>query len=1110
MKLRDQQFIYSPSDLSNHINCKHLTQLNKSTTKGEIEKPESYSNLSLQALIERGQSFEEEHLEKLKAEGLEILELEYAEPDAEKRTIQAMQKGVDVIFQACLKTESWSGYADFVKKVDKPSKLGDWSYEVWDTKLATNTKASTVLQIGLYTQRIAEIQELEPEFMGVIKPDGEEVFRYHDYAAYIRLSQRRLKAALEEDKDTYPEPVSHCDICDWWKHCNARRRKDDHLTFVAGMGKSQIAELRTKDIESLAQLAELSHPVPFTPTKGNIHTYNKLRNQARIQYDSRNQSHKPLTELLPLEPGQGLFLLPEPSEHDIFLDFEGARMVEPDGLEYLIGYYYKGEYTALWAKSEQEELAIYEQFIAWAHGLKQKHPELHIYHYAPYETSAFKRLMGKYARYENEVDELLRSETFVDLYRVLRQSFIASVERYSLKDLEPFFGFEREMDLRSVSRPKNTFEFLLEVKKPEEANDADLQIIEAYNKDDCHALIHLQKWLEGFREQLISDGNQIPRPEPKGGQANDNITAHQEQILPLFNALQENLPALKDERDRAQQAKYILSHFLDWYRREEKAMWWEYYRLQELELTDLLDERKAISFLEFTGNSFPHAQSIVFEYRFPPQEADIKEGYMVNQSGDTVGSVYHFDKEGGILQIKKSAQYQELPHPEAIIQLQRIKPTVKEESIIRLAEWVVANSMSTEIEGHSVARKLLQRFPPELEARGNQNYIDYAFEVLSNMEGDYLAIQGPPGAGKSYTGSHLIHRLVQEGKKVGITAMSHKVITNLLSSVHERFIETDEEVHIIQKGGDQESPWTTTNNNSAISTHLDQYHVIAGTSYMWAREELYQSVDYLFVDEAGQLALIDTVALAQATDNLVLLGDPNQLQQPQQGVHPADTQVSALEHVLNGQQTIPEDQGIFLGSTWRMHPSINEIVSELFYQNRLIAEEHLATQKIIGSDQFKEGLALMEVEHEGNTSSSAEEVQKVQELVNRLTQGNIRYIDGKGEEKILERSDIKIISPYNAQVNLLKEALPDLEIGTVDKFQGQEAPIVIYSVASSSPQEAPRGMDFLYSPNRLNVAISRAQALFIMIASPEIFEAECKSPKEMKLANAFCRFLESS
>lgn len=981
---------------------------------------------------------------------------------------------------------------------------------MWDTKLATSTKASTVVQIGPCIQRISEIQGPEPEYMGVIKPDGEEVFRYHDYAAYIRLSQRRLEAALEEDKDTYPEPVSHCDICDWWKHCNARRREDDHLTFVAGMGKSQIAELRTKDIESLAQLAELSHPVPFTPTKGNIHTYNKLRNQAKIQYDSRNQNHKPLAELLPLEPGQGLFLLPEPSEHDIFLDFEGARMVEPDGLEYLIGYYYQGDYTPLWAKNEKEELAIYEKFISWAHGLKQKHPELHIYHYAPYEASAFKRLMGKYARFENEVDELLRSETFVDLYRVLRQSLIASVERYSLKDLEPFFGFEREMDLRSVSKPKNTFEFLLEIKKPEEAKNADLQIIEAYNKDDCHALIHLQKWLEGFREQLISDGNQIPRPEPKGGQANENITAHQERILPLFNALQENLPVLKDERDPAQQAKYILSHFLDWYRREEKAMWWEYYRLQELELTDLLDERKAISFLEFTGNSFPHAQSIVFEYRFPPQEADIKEGYMVNQSGDTVGSVYHFDKEGGILQIKKSAQYQELPHPEAIIQLQRIKPTVKEESIIRLSEWVVANSISAEQEGYSVARKLLQRIPPELKARGNQNYIDYAFDVLSSMKGDYLAIQGPPGAGKSYTGSHLIQRLVQAGKKVGITAMSHKVITNLLSSVQERFNEIKEEINIIQKGGDQESPWATTNDNSAISNHLDQHQVIAGTSYMWAREELYQSVDYLFVDEAGQLALIDTIALAQATENIVLLGDPNQLQQPQQGVHPEGTQVSALEHILNGQQTIPEDQGIFLSSTWRMHPEINSIVSELFYQNRLQAKSHLNQQSITGSNQFSEGLVLFEVEHEGNTSSSEEEVHAVQKLVESLTNGKTIYTNAKSVQKTIELSDIKIISPYNAQVNLLKDALPELEIGTVDKFQGQEAPIVIYSVASSSPQEAPRGMDFLYSPNRLNVAISRAQALFIMVASPEIFETECKSPKEMKLANAFCRFRETA
>src|SRR5690606_3930449 len=253
------------------------------------------------------------------------------------------------------------------------------------------------------------IQGIDPEFMGVIKPDGEEIYRYHDYAAYIRLVQGNLENSLGVDTDTYPDPVPHCDICIWWKRCNGQRRADDHLTFVAGMGKNQTLELASQNVNKLASLASLPNPVPFVPEKGDISTYNKLRDQAKIQFDNREQGFKPLYELLPIEEGKGLFNIPKPCEHDVYLDLEGARFVKPEGLEYLIGYFHKGKYTALWAMSEEEERANFVQFMDWVHGLKQSHPESHIYHYTHYEPNAFKRLMGKYATKENETDYLLRS-----------------------------------------------------------------------------------------------------------------------------------------------------------------------------------------------------------------------------------------------------------------------------------------------------------------------------------------------------------------------------------------------------------------------------------------------------------------------------------------------------------------------------------------------------------------------------------------------------------------------------------------------------------------------------------------------------------------------------
>jgi len=1111
MKIVQKQFQYSPTDLSNHINCKHLTELNKLVAKGELDKPDPYFNPSLDALIERGISFEMAYLERLKERGLRVVEIDQEDREAEQKTINALSEGVDVVYQARLRTDRWSGWADFIIKIDRPSRLGDWSYLVWDTKLATETKASTILQIGLYTQRLAEIQGLEPEFMGVMKPDGEDKFRYHDFAAYIRLVQQNLETALVEDSETYPEPVSHCDICRWWKKCNSQRRSDDHLTFVAGMGRSQTVELRNQGVNTLNGLAELSNPVPFNPEKGSVEVYNKLQAQAQIQKDSRERDFEPLHKLLEVEEDRGFYILPEPSEHDVFLDFEGARMVEPDGLEYLIGYFYQGRYTALWAKNKEEEKRIFEAFVDWVYSINAKNPEMHIYHYAPYEPAALKRLMGKYASRENEIDELLRSESFVDLYRVIRQSLIASVERYSLKDLEKFFGYEREMDLRDVSRPKSTFEYLLEINKAEEANDDELKIIEAYNKDDCHALIELQKWLELLRSSLIESGIDILRPEARDGEASENITEHQQRILPLFNALQEDLPILVEEMTQTQYSRYVLSHFLDWFRREDKSLWWEFFRLLKLDMTELLDERKAIAYLTYTGVSYQEKRSRVDVYSFVPQEVDVREGTLKNLDGENIGTLHLLDKENGRLEIKKSAKYQKYDHPVGVIQIEHISAKVKEESIIRLAQWVVQNSMDNEDPTLMVARKLLMRqAPPLIEMTTGTDIIVHTANILDGLEGDYLAIQGPPGAGKSYTGSHLILHLVQRGRSIGVTAMSHKVISNLLQKTYDLAQESGVEISIIQKGGSDPNqvPWTVTDSYDAIQNGFEDFNVIAGTSFMWAREEFQNSVDFMFIDEAGQLALIDTIALAQAATNLVLLGDPNQLQQPQQGVHPTGTQVSALEHILDGQQTMQEDQGIFLETTWRMHPSINSIVSELFYQNRLRTEAHLSKQNLVGNDSCSPGLSLIEVSHQGNTSSSSEEVLTVRNLVEELTNGNLSYVDESGNSRTITEADIKLISPYNAQVNLLTMALPGLEIGTVDKFQGQEAPIVIYSVASSSPLDAPRGMDFLYSPNRLNVAISRAKVLFIMVASPAVFDAECKSPREMKLANAYCRVKE--
>lgn len=1117
MRYNNKLIFYSPSDLSAHSSCKHLTQINKQHARGEIADPEVYTNRVLLMLKEKGIQFEENHLQEIKGQGKTVSEISTNDPHAEKHTIDAMKAGVDVIYQARLQEDGkWSGWADFLKKVDKPSDLGEWSYEVWDTKLANETKAGTILQIGLYSERVAKIQGLTPEYMGVIKPEGEECYRYDEHAAYIRLVKRNLEDAIANEDETYPEPVSHCDICKWWKNCNAIRRKDDHLSFVAGIGKSQMKELNLHDVNTLEKLAKLDLPVSFDPSKGVKETYNKLREQARVQYTSRQNGYEPIYETLEIEEGKGLNKLPEPSENDIYLDFEGDRMVEPDGLDYMIGYVHKGKYHALWAKNEVEEKEIFEQFIDFAFKLKQKDPSLHIYHYAPYEVAAFKRLMGKYASRENEIDIFLRSNTFVDLYSIVRQSVRASVEKYSIKDLEVFFGYERKMDLRELSSQKSQLELLLQTGNIDKLTKETKDAVQLYNQDDCESLVKLQAWLEEIRARLKKAGIIITRPADGDGEASDTITAHQQRIQPIMDALLDGVPAIRQERNNLEQARFILANMLDWYRREQKSFWWEFFRLKELPEDELLEERKAISYLTYTGHREPEKRSVVDTYTFPSQECDLRPGNpLEDQENNRLGGIHEIDVDRGILKIKKGPTKIDLPHPSSVMSIESVNSSTKEEAIIRFAEWVVANGMDNEDETYRAARQLLLNAPPSLteELTYDENILERTFDFASKLDYSYLPVQGPPGTGKSFTGGHIIVQLAQQGKKIGITALSHKVITNLLTKVWEVAQEKGFNIQIMQKtepDADNPSPWKESNDENVIQSAIGSMDVIAGTSFMWSKAPYEDSVDYLFVDEAGQLSLIDTLAVSHCCSNIVLLGDPQQLKQPQKGVHPDGTEVSALEHILQGEKTISNEQGVFLAETWRMHSSINTFVSELFYENRLQSKDHLDKQQIIGSKYAGAGLYLEEVGHAGNTNASSEEVDKVLEIVAYLTDGEVTFINEKNEEATLTTSEIKIITPYNAQVQAIKKRLPKLEVGTVDKFQGQEAPVIIYSVATSSLEEAPRGMDFLFSPNRLNVAVSRARTRFIMVANPAIFEAECKSPYQIKLANAFCRFKELS
>ena len=1113
MQRKDSGILLSASDLANFLNCPHVSTLDLLLLDKKIPFPEVQSDPALALLVKKGEDFEKGYIDQLAAEGRSIAYISRDKKQAAyNETMAAMRAGVEVIYQARLELDEWNGWADFLLKVNKPGRFGDWSYEVEDTKLARNTKAATILQICLYGQMLVSIQGIQPEYMHIRTPEGRITYRCDEFMGYFRLMQKKLLNAIRQNKpDTYPEPVLYCDICRWWTVCNNQRRRDDHLSFIAGMGSSQIREVKKWGIHTLHSMAHLPPGIPYKPSRGSIDTYKKLREQARVQWEAR-ESKKNVVELLDVQPDIGLNRLPEPSPGDMFFDFESDPFVTPNGREYLFGWVHQSQYDKLWAFTEEEEKKAFEEFMDRVTSIRNQYPGMHIYHYSSYETGAIKRLMGKHATKEHEVDALLRAGVFVDLHLVTRHAIRAGIESYSLKDLEKLHDFVRYQELREAGQHRALVELMLESGIRPDSDSQTIAIVMEYNKEDCMSTLSLRNWLEALRLKQIDAGYNITRPVVQRGDTPEKLKEYQLRAKPLFDKLMHTIPPEKKDRSPEEQAKWLLAHMLEWYHRENKAFWWNYFRLMDLPDEELLDERDAIAGLRFTGRIERVAKSEVHYYSFPEQDADMRLGADVRFRDEGVGSLYYVDWQDKILGIKKSNKGKDI-HPTNIISSDRIDDKPKREAIFRIAGFVVSNGM-TGNGSYKAGRDLLMRNPPSPSSTSASDAQQHAVDWVLQLNDEVLPVQGPPGTGKSYTAAKMIIELLKAGKKIGVTALSHKVITALLQKVHDLAISQGQNISIIQKVSETTKltidGWTEATTNAEVEAALQQgVQIAAGTSFMWARPEFFETVDVLFVDEAGQLALIDTVALSHAGKNLVLLGDPQQLQQPQQGSHPEGTEVSALEHILQGEQTISKEKGVFLDTTWRLHPAICGYTSTLFYQGRLQPKPQNANQRLMGNTKYQQpGIYLEMMTHTGNKNDSPEEVQRVLSIINDLLQQEVYFTDSQQQKSRLTARNIKVISPYNAQVNALQAAMPDIETGTVDKFQGQEAAVIIFSMATSAPEDAPRGMEFLYSLNRLNVAVSRARAVFILVASEALLQPNCRTPQQVKLANALCSLVE--
>ena len=717
---------------------------------------------------------------------------------------------------------------------------------------------------------------------------------------------------------------------------------------------------------------------------------------------------------------------------------------------------------------------------------------MHVYHYATYEPSTLARLMGAHATREEEIDEFLRGEIFVDLLQVVRQGVRAGVDSYSLKDVEKLF-FTRQAEVSSGNEAVIEFERWLDDRDP-----ARLEAIAAYNQEDCVATLELRDWLlarrpEAEREHSVS----IPFLPPPEGRAKTKLDDAPAETAKLRDAL---LAGASDGDGRE-----LCARLLEYHRREARPGYWWYFRRLRMTDEELAEDGEALGCLEHDGKepidlsiANPRARSLEWTFIFPPQQHqfDEEDGGEDPREEGTRWTVSVVDNATGTIRLRRSKEMRDAPLPTSLVPGGPIGTKAQQAALRRFAASFLAGD-----DRYVHLEQLLRREPPLRGASLQCRELGEQRELLDRLDGSYLVVQGPPGSGKTYRGARLITHLLAQRKKVGITAQSHKVIHNLLAEVERAAAEEGLDFKGIKRGDHWESAHVKT--SGSIAAVLDpDVTLVAGTAWLFARDELDGKLDTLIVDEAGQYSLADSLACGTAAKRLVLLGDPLQLAQVTQGIHPGGSGSSVLEHVMGAHETIPEEMGVFLSETRRMHPAVCRFVSQAFYESRLGSIPECAERTT--SDGV--GVRWLYVMHEGNRVDSEEEAEAIVAEIARLVEHTFR--DGAVERPI-GHADVMVVAPYNSQVRLLRERLPRaVEVGTVDKFQGREAPIVFYSMASSSGEDVPRGLDFLMSRNRLNVAVSRAQCLAYVACSPRLLEVDCRTVEHLKLANALCRFVE--
>jgi len=1131
MQIINNRLIFSPTDIVKFFESEfasYMDHFEKSVSNEMLKKqniyrdpPDSFQNV----ILKMGNAHEKNIISKFEKQITKIEKDKHDINTCIKQTLSAMNSGVDKIYQGAVSKGGIFGYVDILEKTEGNSSLGDYHYTPCDIKISSHPTPVAVIQLCCYCDILEKIQKFLPENIKIITKDGTvhvfETKKFYYFYQFLKKTFLDYHSAF--NSESMPIPNKHEDHRGWNVFAEKRLQELDDISLTANIRQAQCDKLRKKEINTLTELSEY-HGAPPGGIAGS--TFRTLKDQAGLQIASKKQN-KTVFKVLPhKEERKGLGLLPLPHPLDVFFDMEGYPFLE-EGLEYLYGNAVNEDpkYICFWAEDKIKEALAFNKWISWVYKRWKQNSNMHIYHYGHYETSTIKRLMGRYGIGESKIDNLLKNHVFVDLHRIVVQGLRVGTLSYSLKEIEKLYYEKRETDVQSGSDSTVQFFHFLNAKKAEEKS-LFLKQIEEYNKDDCFSTKKLCQFLWSLQKESnikyipASDEAVEERTRRKGTPGDCEEKAFE--LLSRVPVEKRGLP-LKNT-DPETYITELLAYLLEFHIREDKPGWWAYFSQFEMDDEEMFESKDIIASCRLIENTAKKYQ-IQFERE---QEVGFQAGDRVlvleNENTRESYKILELDLIEGKLFLDTS-RYQNIPDQHSFTLTNEVNMFYKNNIFKSLLK--TANELSFESDYFGLRKciyDLLLRNPPDLSGfkgplvLNTKSLIKKVSDHALSLNQSVLCVQGPPGSGKTYTAAYMILNLIQKGKRVGVTSNSHKAILNLLKMVFEQ---NKEHIAIqcqkVHKTGDKEGeqaflreyPIELVKNDDV----LESANLVGGTVFFFARENQDSAYDYLFVDEASQVSLANVVASARVATNIILLGDQNQLDQPIQGSHPGESGKSALTYYTEGQATISEDKGVFLPISYRMNPKVCQFISENFYSGKLFSDEKNKVQRIVLSPELKNtlpnsGVCFVPVDHLGNREASLEEVDVIFNLYEKLLQST--WVDKEGNENQITENDILIIAPYNLQVAYLKRRFDrdSVRIASVDKFQGQEATVSILSMSASTIKDAPRGIQFLLNKTRLNVAISRAKCLSIVVGSTNLLSANVSSIQNMELMNIWCRIIQ--